>query len=127
MIRTYELSPRSKTPLYAQLYEAIRADILSGLLPGGEKLPSKRALAEHLSLSKITVETAYAQLLDEGYLTSQRALGLFCGTYATSGAAACPPRKFAGKGAGAGDRAECRSRAVSVFRVGKADAKRHSG
>ena len=66
MIRTYELSPRSKTPLYAQLYEAIRADILSGLLPGGEKLPSKRALAEHLSLSKITVETAYAQLLDEG-------------------------------------------------------------
>lgn len=39
MIRTYELSPRSKTPLYAQLYEAIRADILSGLLPGGEKLP----------------------------------------------------------------------------------------
>ena len=61
MIRTYELSPRSKTPLYAQLYEAIRADILSGRLPGGEKLPSKRALAEHLSLSKITVETAYAQ------------------------------------------------------------------
>ena len=112
MIRTYELSPRSKTPLYAQLYEAIRADILSGLLPGGEKLPSKRALAEHLSLSKITVE---------------RALGLFCGTYAASGAAACPSRAPAGKGAGAGNRAECRSRAVSVFRVGKADAKRHSG
>ena len=66
MIRTYELSHESKTPLYVQLYEAIRADILSGSLPGGEKLPSKRALAEHLSLSKITVETAYAQLLDEG-------------------------------------------------------------
>ena len=77
MIRTYELSPRSKTPLYAQLYEAIRADILSGLLPGGEKLPSKRALAEHLSLSKITVETAYAQLLDEGYLTSRERSGYF--------------------------------------------------
>ena len=54
MIRTYELSHESKTPLYVQLYEAIRADILSGSLPGGEKLPSKRALAEHLSLSKIT-------------------------------------------------------------------------
>ena len=77
MIRTYELSPRSKTPLYAQLYEAIRADILSGRLPGGEKLPSKRALAEHLSLSKITVETAYAQLLDEGYLTSRERSGYF--------------------------------------------------
>ena len=43
MIRTYELSHESKTPLYVQLYEAIRADILSGSLPGGEKLPSKRA------------------------------------------------------------------------------------
>ena len=77
MIRTYELSHKSKTPLYAQLYEAIRADILSGSLPGGEKLPSKRALAEHLSLSKITVETAYAQLLDEGYLTSRERSGYF--------------------------------------------------
>ena len=77
MIRTYELSHESKTPLYAQLYEAIRADILSGTLPGGEKLPSKRALAEHLSLSKITVETAYAQLLDEGYLTSRERSGYF--------------------------------------------------
>ena len=77
MIRTYELSHESKTPLYVQLYEAIRADILSGSLPGGEKLPSKRALAEHLSLSKITVETAYAQLLDEGYLTSRERSGYF--------------------------------------------------
>lgn len=39
MIRTYELSPRSKTPLYAQLYEAIRADILSGRLPAGRSFP----------------------------------------------------------------------------------------
>ena len=77
MIRTYELSHESKTPLYVQLYEAIRADILSGSLPGGEKLPSKRALAEHLSLSKITIETAYAQLLDEGYLTSRERSGYF--------------------------------------------------
>ena len=77
MIRTYELSHNRKIPLYAQLYEAIRADILSGRLPGGEKLPSKRALAEHLSLSKITVETAYAQLLDEGYLTSRERSGYF--------------------------------------------------
>ena len=77
MIRTYELSHESRTPLYAQLYEAIRADILSGTLPGGEKLPSKRALAEHLNVSKITVETAYAQLLDEGYLTSRERSGYY--------------------------------------------------
>lgn len=77
MIRTYELSHSSKTPLYVQLYEAIRADILSGELAGGEKLPSKRALAEHLSLSKITVETAYSQLVEEGYLLSRERSGYY--------------------------------------------------
>ena len=67
MLRTYELSRApGGAPLYEQLYRAIRADILSGQLAGGEKLPSRRALAEHLNVSKITVETAYAQLLAEG-------------------------------------------------------------
>ena len=66
MIRTYELEHGGKTPLYEQLYRAIRQELLTGAIAGGERLPSKRALAEHLSVSKITVETAYAQLLAEG-------------------------------------------------------------
>ncbi len=77
MIHTYELTHGGKTPLYEQLYRAIRADILTGTLRGGEKLPSKRQLAEHLSVSKITVETAYAQLLAEGYITSRQRAGYF--------------------------------------------------
>ena len=121
MIRTYELSHESKTPLYVQLYEAIRADILSGSLPGGEKLPSKRALAEHLSLSKITVETAYAQLLDEGYLTSRERSGYF----AAAGKGARAAHTGDDKSAGDCAAAERRGGAVSVFGVGKADAKRH--
>ncbi len=43
----------------------------------GEKLPSKRALAEHLKISKVTVETAYAQLVAEGYIRSQEKVGYF--------------------------------------------------
>ena len=71
MLRTYELSRApGGAPLYEQLYRAIRADILSGQLAGGEKLPSRRALAEHLNVSKITVEKAYQQLLCEGYLNN---------------------------------------------------------
>ena len=70
MLRTYTLARTSGVPLYEQLYIAIRQDILSGALPGGTKLPSRRALAEHLSVSKITVETAYAQLLAEAALPS---------------------------------------------------------
>ena len=58
---TYELKKAPGVPLYEALYRAIRGDILSGRLQPGEKLPSKRALAEHLEVSKITVETAYSQ------------------------------------------------------------------
>ena len=56
---TYNLT--GDLPLYEALYRHIRADILEGRLSPGEKLPSKRTLAEHLKISKITVETAYAQ------------------------------------------------------------------
>ena len=59
------------------LYRYIRQDILSGKLAAGEKLPSKRALAVHLEVSKITVEAAYNQLLAEGYIRSQEKVGYF--------------------------------------------------
>ena len=74
---TYELKKSPGVPLYEALYRCIRADILSGKLPPDTKLPSKRALAEHLEVSKITVETAYGQLLEEGYIRSAQKVGYF--------------------------------------------------
>ena len=74
---TYELKKSPGVPLYEALYRCIRADILSGKLAPDTKLPSKRALAEHLEVSKITVETAYGQLLEEGYIRSQQKVGYF--------------------------------------------------
>lgn len=76
-MQTYTLDRSGASPLYEQLYRALKADILSGVLPGGSRLPSGRALAEHLGLSRVTVETAYAQLLAEGYLTSRPRAGYF--------------------------------------------------
>lgn len=76
-MRTYVLLPNSKMPLYEQLYRALKEDILSGSIAGGEKLPSKRALAEHLNISRITVENAYSQLLAEGYITSRPKSGYY--------------------------------------------------
>ena len=76
-MQTYTLDRSGASPLYEQLYRALNADILSGALPGGSRLPSGRALAEHLGLSRVTVETAYAQLLAEGYLTSRPRAGYF--------------------------------------------------
>ncbi len=74
---TYELKKAPGVPLYEALYRCIRRDILSGVLACGEKLPSKQALAAHLEVSKITVETAYNQLLCEGYIRSQEKVGYF--------------------------------------------------
>ena len=74
---TYELKKSPGVPLYEALYRCIREDILSGVLSPGDKLPSKRALAQNLEISKITVETAYNQLLSEGYIRSQEKVGFF--------------------------------------------------
>lgn len=67
---TYILNYNSKVPIYEQLYEHIKEDILNNIISSGEKLPSKRKLANHLKISIITVETAYEQLMSEGYIYS---------------------------------------------------------
>lgn len=74
---TYHLEDRGDLPLYDFLYRRIRQDILDGTLRAGERLPSKRALAEHLQVSVITVEGAYRQLEAEGYLTASPRRGFF--------------------------------------------------
>ena len=70
----YELNEKNK---YYSLYCAIRRDILSGKLKKGYRLPSKRELAQSLSVSVITVQNAYDQLLAEGYVYSVQRSGYF--------------------------------------------------
>ena len=91
---TYDLTQRGKTPLYAYLCACLRRDILSGALAPGEKLPGKRALAEHLGVSVITVEAAYSQLVAEGCLAPEPRRGYFvtASDYASLPAAAPSPR-----------------------------------
>ena len=64
------LDPTSKEPLYIQLYRHFRTEIEQNHLKEGVKMPSIRWLADNLSVSKITVEKAYQQLLSEGYIQS---------------------------------------------------------
>ena len=64
----FTLAFQDKTPLYDQLYRYVVARIRSGELTEGERVPSKRALAEHLGVSLTTVEKAYGLLTAEGYL-----------------------------------------------------------
>lgn len=74
---TYSFQKKGKDSLYEFLYKSIREDILSGNLKPMEKLPSKRALADHLNISTVTVENAYNQLVAEGYIYSRPKSGYY--------------------------------------------------
>lgn len=74
---TYDLSLRTGEPKYTYLYRCIRDDIRSGVLLRGTRLPSKRALADHLSVSVSTVEHAYDLLVSEGYALARPGSGFF--------------------------------------------------
>ncbi|MGM9926433.1 MAG: PLP-dependent aminotransferase family protein [Bacillus sp. (in: firmicutes)] len=63
-----DLNRLSNVPLYEQLYEYIKNEIIQGRLSYQTKLPSKRKLADFLQISQNTVDTAYDQLTAEGYL-----------------------------------------------------------
>lgn len=74
---TYDMSKRGGAALYDHLYRCIRGDIEGGSIAPDQKLPSKRSLAEHLGVSLVTVEGAYAQLVAEGYVRSVPRTGYF--------------------------------------------------
>ena len=59
-------------PAYQGLADAIRLLIVDGRLPVGARLPSERALADTLRVSRTTVTAGYAQLRDDGYLNARR-------------------------------------------------------
>ena len=73
----YRIDREGGGSAYMQLYRQLRRDIVSGELPFGARLPSKRLLAGELGLSLITVEHAYALLCDEGYAEARQRSGYF--------------------------------------------------
>ena len=74
---TFFLDKQSEISLYEQLYQGIKKEIEEGVLKKNEKLPSKRKLANHLKISQTTIESAYQQLLAEGYIISKPKVGYF--------------------------------------------------
>ncbi len=82
---SYSFSDNKNVPLYEQLYQKIRDDILAGNLESESRLPSKRSLARQLSISVITVENAYSQLVSEGYIYSEPKRGFFVSDIIPSG------------------------------------------
>jgi len=71
------LDRHSATPLYQQIENYLRENILSGGLAAGTRLPSSRELAQELGLSRITIKNAYADLESDGLLVSREGSGTY--------------------------------------------------
>ena len=68
-------SSQGDLPVYRQVYQRIRSEILSGRLAAGARLPSSRTLATELGIARGTVVTAFQMLAGEGYTSSAGARG----------------------------------------------------
>jgi len=72
-----EIDHRSGQPIYRQVIEQIRQQIMAGQLVEGEQLISVRDLAAQLNVNPMTISKAYALLEVEGLLERRRGIGLF--------------------------------------------------
>jgi GntR family transcriptional regulator len=75
------ISPAASGPLYQQIVDSIKREVLADRLTAGSALPSYRALAEQLLVSLITVKRAYEELEREGITFSRQGLGTFVATH----------------------------------------------
>jgi GntR family transcriptional regulator / MocR family aminotransferase len=77
-------------PVYRRVYDQVRASIIDGRLNPGERVPSARALATQLGVSRGTIDVAYAVLCGEGYLITDGARGTFVSPALPARAKAAP-------------------------------------
>ena len=71
------LLQNSGVPIYQQIAEQLKEDLLAGKLKEGEYLPSIRGLAQDLKISVITTMKAYELLADEGLVTAMQGKGFY--------------------------------------------------
>ncbi len=72
-----KISQSSGVPIYQQIADSFRTDILAGKYKNGEYLPSIRELARDLKISVITTMKAYEQLEAEGYVSAVQGKGFY--------------------------------------------------
>ena len=72
-----QLKQNSGVPIYQQIADSFRTDILAGKYKQGEFLPSIRGLAKDLKISVITTMKAYEQLAQEGLVTAAQGNGFY--------------------------------------------------
>ncbi|MBE5766395.1 MAG: GntR family transcriptional regulator [Clostridiales bacterium] len=71
------VNPKSKQPLYEQLVEQLRRQLVLGVVKAGEAMPSVRQLATELGINPNTIQKAYRRMEDEGMIVSVPGRGSF--------------------------------------------------
>ena len=69
------ISNQSELPIYAQIKEQLKEQILNGQIPEGTTLPSIRQLAKEVGVSVITTTRAYSDLEAEGFIATMQGKG----------------------------------------------------
>ena len=73
----FEFDPRSRKSIYEQVMDNLKDAIVMGQLPEGTKLPSVRELSKSISVNPNTVQKAYRELEQQGYIYTKTGLGTF--------------------------------------------------
>ena len=70
-----KIDRQDKVPVYLQIVDQIKTQILRGTLPAGSTLPSERALAQLLDIHRNTVVKAYSELKSDDWIESRQGVG----------------------------------------------------
>lgn len=73
----FELDTRSRKPIYEQLVDKLKELIINEVLKPDEQLPSVRTLAQQLTINPNTIQKAYRELENQGFIYSQKGKGSF--------------------------------------------------
>ncbi len=72
-----QLNPSDRRPLYEQIKGKIKELIISGILKEDDKVPSVRELASMLAINPNTIQKAYKELENDGFIYSKPSKGNF--------------------------------------------------
>ena len=82
------LDYRDARPIYSQIVDGFREQIIAGILPEGDRLPSVRELAGALTINPNTIQRAYRELEAQGWIATVPGKGCFvCGIPETNNTA----------------------------------------
>ncbi|MGJ7921201.1 GntR family transcriptional regulator [Neobacillus sp. LXY-4] len=73
----FELDMRSRKPIYEQLVDKLKELIINEILKADEQLPSVRTLAQELTINPNTIQKAYRELENQGFIYSIKGKGSF--------------------------------------------------